>query len=204
MNTYSLLLLMLMTAIPLSAQPADQRNPGPGSHPFGAYSVAATSINGSAAVVTGGGAGWQIDRSLALGAYGYGLINRVKGEPGPGVASQMALGYAGVDTRYILDGDRPYHVAFSVLLGGGIVSYLEGDWRRASEGSRVKEVPDASGHDFVLIVEPGVDLEANVGSDVRVTLGSSFRYISDVGLPGLSSSRLSGLSTRIGLRLGIF
>jgi hypothetical protein len=198
------LLLLLLIVPELPAQIPDTQTGSAEVTGYGHIALQLSGINDGAALMAGGGAGVLLDHKIGVGISGYGLLNRVKGEPAPGSANQISFGCAGLDLRYIHNWDQPLHISASLLLGGGSVGYLENESWNPAETAMGSSLPGVAERDFFLLAEPAVDLEANIGSDLRVSLGAGYRLLSGVSLPGLSNSALSGFSGRIGFRLGQF
>ena len=61
------------------------------------------------------------------------------------------------------------------------------------------------GHgEMFLVMEPEVAVEANVVSFMRVALGGSYRYVTGVEQPGLSSANLSSPAASLAFKFGVF
>jgi hypothetical protein len=165
---------------------------------FGGPQVKVTPLAEQAAFLVGGRGAWIIGHSLTIGGAGYGLPTRVDApEQAAGTATDAALsfGYGGFQVGYIVFPQDVIHFSGSLLIGGGGVSIVE---RRGQSDSQTV----ASAALFVL--EPEVALEFNIARTVRGAVNLSYRYVSDSGIPGLSSSRLGGPATGAALAFGWF
>jgi len=54
------------------------------------------------------------------------------------------------------------------------------------------------------VVEPGVDLEINVVPLVRLALGASYRYTSELDLPATPKDALQGMNASFTIKVGWF
>ena len=61
-------------------------------------------------------------------------------------------------------------------------------------------------HSFAgyLVIEPDLQLEANLTDHVRIALGAGYRFAADADAPGFSMQRLSGPVGLASVRLGQF
>src|SRR3954469_15897338 len=90
-------------------------------HGFGEPAAKYVSINDQAGLLVGGRGGFILNRSLAIGGAGYGLVNEVKGSPygfdqGP---LDLRFGYGGFTAEYMINPDAVAHFAVSGLVGAG-------------------------------------------------------------------------------------
>ena len=54
------------------------------------------------------------------------------------------------------------------------------------------------------VLEPGIDLEINLVKLVKLGLGASYRYTSDVPLPATSKDALHGFNASMSIKVGVF
>lgn len=161
---------------------------------YGGPFVKFTSINDHFAVLVGGRGGWIINHTFVLGLGGYGLANNIPSfVVGPLGQRFVDFGYGGLDVEYVFDPDRLVHLSLHTLIGGGAVRY------RHELGN------DVTGpSDVLFVAEPGVNLDLNVITWFRFSVGAAYRYVSGV-TSGVSTNKdLSGLSAQLTFRFGKF
>ena len=54
------------------------------------------------------------------------------------------------------------------------------------------------------MLEPGIDLEVNLVKLVKLGLGASYRYTSDVTLPGTPKNAMEGVNASLSIKVGVF
>jgi hypothetical protein len=165
---------------------------------YGAPQVKATAVAGQAGLLMGGRGAWVIGHSLTLGGGGYGLATRVDApEQASGSATNTAisLGYGGFRAGYIIFPQDMVHFTVGLLIGGGGVSVVE---KRAQ--SDIRTLHSAS----VFVLEPDAAIEVNITPSIRGAIDVSYRYMSDSGIPGLSSSAIGGPAAGAVLAFGWF
>jgi hypothetical protein len=54
------------------------------------------------------------------------------------------------------------------------------------------------------VVEPEVAVEANMTNFMRIALGASYRYVTGVQQPGLSTATLSSPAASLAFKFGVF
>ena len=165
---------------------------------FGGPQVKVTALAEQAALLVGGRGAWVIGHSLTIGGAGYGLPTRVDAPQqvqGTATGAALSFGYGGFQVGYIVFPHDVIHFSGSLLIGGGGVSIVE---RRGQADSQT--VDSAA----LFVLEPEVAMEVNITRTIRGAVNLSYRYVSDSGLPGLSSSRLGGPATGAALAFGWF
>ncbi|MBU1100392.1 MAG: hypothetical protein KKA84_08315 [Bacteroidetes bacterium] len=161
---------------------------------FGGPAVKFTSINNEFGVLVGGRGGWVINHTLVIGGGGYGLVNEVDmGLNEFGEDQYLNFGYGGFEMEYVINSDELMHFTFQALIGAGGVSLRTGDFE--DFGDNV---------DSFFITEPGVGLELNVLSYLRIHVGGSYRIVNGVKSFGLKDSDLSGPSASFTMKFGKF
>jgi hypothetical protein len=192
--------LRTATAAPTATEPEGRA--GPEARPSGAFvavELKTTTITSELGALVGGQGGWLIGHRFALGLAGYGLASTHSApralEQG-GTPAMVSMGYGGLRLAYVLMPYAPVHGVFGALVGGG----------RAAVTSNDVGIASFDTHHAVAFftVEPLAELEVNVDENFRVALAGSWRYLSRTGLPGLSSSDLSGPAGSLVLRYGRF
>jgi hypothetical protein len=167
---------------------------------YGALVWKSTSINDHYGTLLGVRGGWIINHTIALGAAVYSLANNIKADvAGPFGQDYINLTFGGLDAEYILNSDDVVHWSFHSLIGAGGVGFRRAwqkDWDRHSN-----EDHDMRGF---FIVEPGVNLDVNITSWFRTSLGASYRFVSGADSPAATNSDLRGVSGMLTLRFGRF
>ncbi len=174
---------------------------------WGAPTASYTRIMDQDAMLVGLRGGWIIDHRFTLGLAGHGLVTKVD-NPGYDEAvnspliqgeSQLFLGYGGLLLEPVIAYGSPVHIALPVIIGAGGCGYYY-SYEQPLNGS-YGTVDDAQGF-FVL--EPGIELEMNLIRLVRLGLGASYRYTSNIDLPGTSATALQGWNAGISIKVGSF
>ncbi|MGD8628132.1 MAG: hypothetical protein PVH52_03540 [bacterium] len=160
---------------------------------YGAVAVKYGRILGADGVFVGGQGGWIINHSLVLGGGGYGLANRVPFEGN--TCPYLGFGYGGFLVEYIISPRELVHGSIQCLIGAGGISYSEG-WSCGE--------PYSWDSDAFFALEPGANLMLNLHKNVRVGIGASYRYISDVQYRDVTDSDLSGATGQIMVKFGVF
>ncbi|HEX7652281.1 MAG TPA: hypothetical protein VF531_14345 [Bacillota bacterium] len=164
---------------------------------FGGPGMKFTQVNGTAGTLVGGSGGWLIDHQLLIGGGGYGLAGKIKA-PASAQPSDTTLyinmGYGGLVMEYTPNSGKLYHLDYSLLIGGGYVSYAKSNYDPNF---------DQPGTTF-FVAEPGVRLTLNVSDYFRAGVGASYRYVNGVELTGLDSAALSGVSANLFFTFGQF
>jgi len=177
---------------------------------WGAPSAMYTRIMDTDALLVGGRAGWLINHRVTIGLAGYGLTTALPNSKyddhlqglGDSLArgSQFEMGYGGLLIEPIIAYRSPVHVRLPILIGVGGCGY------QYSSRSPI-EVDYANYRDLAqafLVVEPGVDLEINVVPLVRLALGASYRYTSELDLPATPKDALQGMNASFTIKVGWF
>ncbi|MFH2144100.1 MAG: hypothetical protein ABIJ97_16865 [Bacteroidota bacterium] len=159
------------------------------------YSV----LNNENAMFIGGKGALVIGHGLAIGLAGYGFSNDYKWNPVMKQNVNLEGGYGGFYIEPIIFPKFPIHIALPVFVGVGGISYMGDNYYSYDDWENYVEDNDA----FVLI-EPGVEMEMNLVRFLRVSIGASYRYSSDIRLMNVKSDVLNGLSTGITFKFGGF
>ncbi len=140
---------------------------------FGGPIFSYSQVNGKTGYGSGGGGGVVFDR-LFLGLFGMG---EVFDTPKIG-QDQLAIGYGGLWTGYVVPSHRLLHLYTSVKIGGGAVGTtdFEDNWDFEDDW-----------HDAVLVVVPEAGLELNLARWWRVSGSVGYRFVN-----GLESNTLVG------------
>ncbi len=171
---------------------------------YGGFSLGYSQIDNQDALVSGGRLALIFNHSTAIGLAGYGFVNDLDSYEWNNEAEvrlSLAGGYGGLFVEPILNGLKPVHLSFPVLLGiGGITQIAKipsGDWGYPTYES-IEE-------DLFFIVEPAIELEFNMARFFRTALTVSYRYTSDIELTVVTDPDvLKGLHFGLNFKFGKF
>ncbi|MBL7940075.1 MAG: hypothetical protein JNL43_12005 [Flavobacteriales bacterium] len=177
---------------------------------WGAPTAAYTRIMDKDAMLVGVRGGWLIDHRVTLGIAGHGLVTNIpnaaydahladQGRPvyGP---SLFRTGYGGLLIEPIIAYRSPVHVSLPLIIGAGGAGY------QLNAGLPHDFDPLTYADDITayFVIEPGIDVEVNLVRLVRLGLGASYRYTSDLELPGTPADAMRGFNTSISIKVGAF
>jgi hypothetical protein len=195
MKKLSILLLVVLFAVPALAQEETLINGDVESGGFGGPVLKVTNINGENAVMVGGRGGWIINHTFVLGGGGYGLATEVKAKVTDSLHQFLQMGYGGLDIEYIASSDDLLHLSMGLLVGGGGVGYKDEDESSFNNHHNMNTF-------FVL--EPSVHANLNVTHFFRIAAGVSYRYVSGLKSTLSTNADLSGPSAILTLKFGKF
>jgi hypothetical protein len=220
MTTRNLVLViaLLSVSIPSIAQSTEEPpmrtligNGGTLKHSgWGAVTTHYTRVMDQDAMLVGVRGGWLINHRLTIGLAGQGQVVPVKnaGYDAHLIAngetlqntSRLYMGYGGLLIEPIIAYRSPVHVSLPLIIGAGGLGYSwNGDFQ---EGFNPRNHRD-DGQAF-FVVEPGVELEFNLIPLVRLGVGASYRYTSDLDLPATPKDALRGVNAGVSLKIGRF
>jgi hypothetical protein len=218
------LLPLLIAAVPALAQtPAETPNPEEapmrtlfGSEHdlhhggWGAPTATYTRIMDQDAMLVGLRGGWIIDHRLTIGLAGHGLVTPMENKAydsyllnegvQPHRRSEFRTGYGGLLIEPVIAYKSPIHISLPVLIGAGGCGY------QTYTGLHEDFDPN-SWHDeyeAFFVIEPGVDLEFNLVKLVKLGLGASYRYTSDINLPETPEDAMRGFNASMSIKIGVF
>ena len=176
------------------------------------------SLAGEFTPMAGGSAMLHINKKWGLGVAGYSTMNNFT-PTALNAKSLLNLNvmYGGFKLEYTPNPNAPIHVSFPLLIGGGSArvdsasNYRDNFGRnggrdRDKNGSREM---NGRGTDF-FVIQPGINIEANVIRFLKIYAGASYRITSSVNtevsttLPTPTASQLSGFNLSAGVKLGVF
>lgn len=169
---------------------------------FGGPVVKFTQVKGNFGVLVGGYGGWLINHQFLIGGGGFGLANDIRANTevieilGFADRPKLDFGYGGLILEYYLDPMKLMHWSVSLLVGGGGVSYREGDFM---EHSWRDNTPDA-----FFVLEPAVSGELNVAKFFKIGIGAGYRFVTGVNMIGVKNSDLGNFSVNMAFKFGKF
>lgn len=168
---------------------------------FGALSFRSTSFRGETMVLAGLRGGWIINRTLAIGLEGHGIIPTTKYDDLDGSSDVVALGgYGGMFLELIFFSNEVVHVTFPVSGGAGWMGYNRDFGSDAFNTSGDNLVDE----DVFWYVEPGGGIEVNLSRSFRLAMGVSKRFTQDLEIRNTQSNAFEKLNYYITLKVGGF
>jgi hypothetical protein len=168
---------------------------------FGAISFKASEFNNKDIIMAGFRGGWIINRAMAIGFEGHGIIPTAEYQnidPNNSLKSRSVGGYGGMFLEPIILSNKVVHVTFPVSGGGGWLGYIV-DWEQTNNYKN-----DLIDDDIFWYVEPGAAIELNVARNFRINLGASYRFTKDLDLMSTASSGFDAWNYCISLKFGSF
>jgi len=175
---------------------------GPHGHSggFGAVSFKATNFNEQNIVLAGFRGGWIINRSVAIGLEGYGIIPTAEfSNIDPFFPTRIVGGYGGLFIEPIVFSNKIIHVTFPVTSGAGWAGYIY-DWEEFNY-SYGNDLVDG---DVFWYLEPGAGIELNVAKNFRIAMGATYRFTQDLQLINTDSKAFDDWNYFLTLKFGKF
>lgn len=173
---------------------------------FGALTFKSTSFRDEAMVLAGLRGGWIINRSLAIGFEGHGIIPTAKFDDIDNVLNSDVVvygGYGGMFLEPIIFSNQVVHLVFPVSAGAGWMGYEE-DWENNFGSPGFNSINGFIDEDVFWYIEPGAALEVNVARNFRIDLGASKRFTQDLELVQTSESAFDKWNFFVTLKIGSF
>ncbi|PCJ97199.1 MAG: hypothetical protein COA50_06050 [Flavobacteriaceae bacterium] len=109
-------------------------------------------------------------------------------------------GYGGLHLEPIFFGQKKINLSFPILLGSGIVGYIE-DTDFDEDFDFDEDIED---WDVAFVIEPGISLLYNISRYAQLELGVKYRFSSEIRLEPESITDINGFSAGFGFKLGVF
>ena len=161
--------------------------------------------------MTGGSVMLLVNKKFAIGASGFTTLdNFVPTQISQTKDFRLNNSFGGVRLEYTLNPNNAVHVSFPLLIGGGMASIDSVNTHNNQINSEANEThgrSEQNGGVSYFIVQPGVNVEANLFRYAKIFAGVSYRILAgaDEGSEVVASSippptidRLSGLSFSVG------
>ena len=177
---------------------------------WGGPTASFTRVLDQDAMLVGLRGGWIIDHHFTIGLAGHGLVTPVRNaaydahlqDLGRDLRhrSRFQLGYGGLLLEPVIAPASPVHVSLPVLIGAGGCGY------QTFTGEFMDIDPETWEDDVqaFFVVEPGIELEVSLVRLVRIGLGASYRYTSDILLPATERDALNGFNATFAVKVGVF
>ncbi len=153
----------------------------------------------------GGRGGWLIDHRFTLGLAGSGLVSRVTNDdwlpdnPDPDIVARLFTGYGGLLIEPIIFHKSNFHIAIPITIGAGGVTYGLQHSDFWSEPVFYEENTEV-----FFALEPGLELEINVVHFMRINIGASYLYTSDILMPDVDPNFMRGFMGSFAIKFGAF
>ena len=158
---------------------------------YGAPTFGVTMLDRMGAPTVGMRSAWLANDTVGVGFALNAVANHVKEDIG--YAGRGVSFYGGLLLEYLIAADRPLHGFLDATIGPGVICQQTG--RDGDE--------DCVGHSFFAF-EPTANLQLNVSSAMRVSVGAGYRLaVGSEGSP-LTNRELGGFVSRAALQFGKF
>jgi len=104
----------------------------------------------------------------------------------------LMVEYSGFELEYLYQPNNLVHFGAMVTIGSGDVRYEN------------RNIPVGKTKDAFFVVKPGLSININITTWLRMTTAAHYRFIQNANLEGTSDADLSGFHASIGFRVGIF
>lgn len=217
LKTFAALILVAALSIPVMAQGDDQEvntifggNNGKISNGgWGGLTFGYTKINGLDTYLMGARGGWLINHRLTIGLAGNGFISDKQYdipiyEYGELVYEgvNLAGGYGGLFLEAVILPFSPVHITIPIIIGAGGVAYTR-SWMDSDYYNNYYDDYTIDSDAF-FVFEPGLEIELNLIKFMRLGIGGSYRYTSQINLIESSSTMLRGFNGHFSLKFGKF
>jgi len=172
---------------------------------YGAITMKYGKILDQDAWFVGGRGGWLIDHRLTLGISGAGLVSRVTNDdwlpinPNPDIDARLFTGYGGLLLEPIIFHKSNFHIAVPITIGAGGATYGLQHSDFWSEPIFFEETTEV-----FFALEPGLELEINVVHFMRINIGASYLYTSDILMPSVDPGFMRGFMGSFAIKFGAF
>jgi len=161
-----------------------------------------TTIRGDYANLGGFYGGWYINHKLMIGIGTAATTNNIKVptqfSTDPNQNRTYQYGQFGLVTEYVMNSDKPIHLAFHLFGGAGFtLQYQRDDWDHNSHNN-------VSDENWFVVAEPGIQLEINLFKWMRLSPGVSYRATFGSDGRGMDDSDLRGVSYNATVKFGKF
>ena len=167
---------------------------------FGGPCMTFSKFSGEFGHMMGGEGGILLNKVFFLGGFGYGLTNNIEPNLNDAVLIQQIggqflqgtsidFGFGGIYTGIIIKGNKAIHPVVNCQLGWGSVSLIN-DYTQID--------------DPVFVINPVIELEANITRFFRMSIGGSYRIVQDVDFGEYKNSDFSGAGVFLGFKFGWF
>jgi len=172
---------------------------------YGAIMMKYGKILNQDAWFVGARGGWLIDHRLTLGLSGVGLVSRITNDdwlpedPDPSIDARLFTGYGGLLLEPIIFHKNQFHIAIPITIGAGGATYGLQHSDFWSEPIFYEENTEV-----FFALEPGIELEINVVHFMRINIGGSYLYTSDIRMSNVDPNFMRGFMGSFAIKFGGF
>ncbi|HQV74475.1 MAG TPA: hypothetical protein PLE78_03220 [Flavobacteriales bacterium] len=169
------------------------------------------------AMLVGLRGGWLVNHRLTIGLAGQGMVTSLGNEAYdsailetgslPRRSGRFNMGYGGLLIEPVIAYKSPIHISFPIVIGAGGCAYTtEFPWNDEHHDGTDDHYDFNYRDDAAafFVIEPGVELEMNLIPFLRIGVGASYRYTTDIDLPGTAKDALHGITTGVSIKVGKF
>jgi hypothetical protein len=170
---------------------------------YGALTTSFSKFNGDFAVLTGAYGGWFIQKKFMIGLGGYDLSTKHKSSgtnEATGKPNEFQFDYGGLMLEYTFYSDKLIHFTANSLFALGDIQNGFSEKNIHDEGSHWNNTND----DLVYVIQPSVNVEANITNWFRMSIGGGYRYVTGSNMQGLSNANMSAAQGNVSLKFGGF
>lgn len=157
---------------------------------YGQVGGGSTSLSGAALML-------QFNKKFAIGATGFGSFRNRQN-------TDLNANFGGLKMEYTIKPDAAVHVSFPLVIGvGGNGFEYDNDGRGRGRDRDFDDMfDDDDRHNMSRIIQPGVNVEANLNRYAKFYVGANYRFAFNHN--STNTTDLSGFAANAGLKLGIF
>lgn len=168
---------------------------------FGGFDLTVTDLYKERSLLLGGYGGAIINKHVMFGLAGYGLAteNQFSHERASATYFNLEGGYGGLYLGAIIAPNEVVHLTVPVIFGAGAIHIIDKNY-----------FPFSYDKEYVLestaffVVKPGLQVEVNITSFLRVGLGASYRLVKGSDLLEISDEQLTDWGATFSVRMGRF
>jgi len=170
------------------------------------FTMRYTNVMATDVLLIGLGGGIVIDHWLEIGLAGAWSTSAIKNEAYESyLQGQTSTDLHGLELRYGYGGvliaqKSAIHLSAPILIGMGSVAY---SYPRSNSGSDSDQRNRTDGQAFFML-EPGLELEVSIVKALRIGIGGSYLYTSDLELPDTAPDALRNVMARMSVTFGAF
>jgi len=197
----TILIFLILISFGISAQELDDKSDEPKTllsddveiNGFGGLFMDITKIDNDFIHMMGGGGAFIFNRKILIGGYGLGMTTNLDADRGMFDEKEMDFGHGGLWLGYVFFNKSRFHPTLSVLTGWGNIS------ARSVTGYEDRET-----YDNFFTVSPILDLEINVSSFFKTSIGVLYHIYSGISFSDYTDNDFSNPGIYLSFKLGDF
>lgn len=162
-------------------------------------------LNNSFTAIGGGTAMLLLNQKWGFGIAGYKILE--DGFSPKDVAPlYLRAYYGGLKMEYTPDPTAAVHLTFPLMIGMGMAhtDSLKFDHHGRGFDHNNRNDFDFRDHNEAVIIQPGIQLEANMIRYLKIFAGANYRLAFNNSNATIPKNTFSGLSLNLGLKVGLF